>query len=1004
MKDLMSFGKIIFVIIFLVIITILLGVSVEEVKTQSSKNANNNSSVSSPAYDANMPAQVENKITSLISSSDITYKGNGEYKLNVDIEQKVDEIYEALDKTTQGKQTLNYLAGNEEEKKALLVKMIKAEIITQYPDLRKVENMDDPIPNGEIQGVIHFKRVFSTAMPKVKNIEKSSNTSLELDGIVAWGDTYTFGNPSDENDNYPAYLQNLLKKDVHNQGFEGETAEQILYRAGVNGYSFKTSQRFKIGSEAYSQVEFYASIRDDGVPVQGGFEKYDGSTEEKVLECSIGGVRGELTYVNNNKYLFTRADSGEEKTIEDDTDIVIQTSNSYSKCLPIIWIGNNNSSYAGKAYKLVDLYKDLINTIKDIDNYIVIIPRYYNGNQEYSDSEYLAIKTVMENAFGNRCIDLKEEGWSKDAGYDVIAKIVQNKIKELGYEIDSYTEQNSKAGEIQFDGTINAGDEIVLEYIPLGTEEAPVPGTLRWMVEQNDVNIKNAALQYFSLDASGNIVVATWTRKTTIIDSNEDEVPAIPSPGEINYEVELVKFNYKNSISSYTMPFDYLWTFLIMGEDSEFVGNLAGLALDSKIESTLFDELTVVYEVTNETHVEEYYTKVRTVNVLTGSSYEDTTNSGSRSVYYNKYFTIETNKVKYKLTYADVWYLTYKVDGVTPANSYSDPPVAPTKLATTIDTSWREVGSNAVISDVKRIYYTDMERCINQDISKTTTTSGFRYNEGTVSTIEKTDSKVTAQEIQTKQFKEPNFVKYYLYSNGAQTKISSAAQWLFDVLASNRSTASMVDLTKYMLYKATNDKSYGVTEMDFSGFNDEDFGDFGDLEGSGEGSISVSEGEGYWGTYVRGDKEYKLYHQNYYPPDGNKGVGEWATGDTGLCVATAYAIVNSGYGDTRIPPDFWSSSQDSAFCNYTAINPEEVANYLKRNIPVIVFADYSNKYYDSGNHALVLLDISEDGSQVYMVNTWHGGVSGKNAGWIDLNEMISYRNSTGAATFRVIIR
>ena len=273
---------------------------------------------------------------------------------------------------------------------------------------------------------------------------------------------------------------------------------------------------------------------------------------------------------------------------------------------------------------------------------------------------------------------------------------------------------------------------------------------------------------------------------------------------------------------------------------------------------------------------------------------------------------------------------------------------------------------------------------------------GYTYSSGVVSTKEKTDKNYSEEEMETGVFEEPNFIKYYLYASAARNNLSSTYSWLFTALENNPRTESMVDITKYMIYKAT-EKDLGVTDMDFDSYNESDFKDATDFNfdtsdgiigGSGDSSLNVSQGNGYWGTYTnRAGLTFTLYYQNYYPT-GVKG-DEWGTGSDGLCLATAYAIANSGYGDTRTPNNFWGGN--GAVGNYTKIQSSEVKTYLSQGIAVILFGSYGGKYYDVGpTHALILLDISADGSQVYMVNTYRGGNESKNAGWKTLSEMTGY--------------
>ena len=744
-----------------------------------------------------------------------------------------------------------------------------------------------------------------------------------------------------------------------------------------------------------------------------------------------------------------------------------------------------------------------------------------------------------------------------------------------------------------------------------------------WLINNNDVEIQKAALQYFSIDASGNLIVANWNKVTTIVenftDSDGNRDGYVYDDGypttDIQYTIVPSKVNYKDSISQYTMPFDYLWTWLVMGDDTEFVRKLTDLTLNSSIEATLYDELTVVDndvvdELTNgyRTHYKEVSERYEVPEDVTPDMQAPISIGGSTKEWDNVRYEdkknhtkviTETNKIRYRLTYADVWNLTYKVDGVErleykgeegkdsvsfddsttttvgvkkqdieipgnrtnikatifiPEGTQSNIPLvlmchgftgtrngdgdngghfnelgnklaqngiaaititfsgcedsneemtqytlsnmksdmtsainymksnysidstkiglvghsmggrvvsdylignsvsaaalwAPAdgdglsgleflgdystyyetakqnqtvttegnfdvtlskdffdqmsnshpiqcigqfkgKLLAVFDSddrdgnglisantvnavksavssqggTYRELQSNhnfstgegeqieditleflgnafgisisngnsnnnieindlyqktvndvtpypvtwtesgdkrgptrrsdywpkgyVIISTEEQDYTLVKDHVITTIIIK----SGYKYSSGTTSVKEKTDKNYTAQEMESGNFSDPNFVKYYIYSTGVRNNISSIRSWLFEALENNSRTEGLVDITKYMLYKAT-DNDYGVTSMDFSAYNEKDFkdvedmiinnggNDFNDNTGGDSGSPDLGKAEvigvgkfipadnlnsGYYGWYISSfGRTYTLYYQNY---------------------------------------------------------------------------------------------------------------------------------------------
>ena len=701
-------------IFIIIVLLIFLASSSYVLKLIDSSNSNHSSGLGGLNFGGNnnnMNARVENEISSQVSVGNIVSKGNGDYKFNINLDDKVNELYEEFSKSEEGRRKLNYITGTEEEKKELLKDMIRAELITQYPDLRTLSNMNNKVDSDEVQGVIRFKRVLSEpTIRKVASIKKSEDTSIELNGgIVCWGDEFTLGDVEDSSNNYPALLAEKLQKNVYNLGFEGVTSQEIALLAGVDKYTLVTTNEedVTIGKELGSEVTISVSLKkDDNIITQTPFKTFDGSDEKKKLECTINGVDGELTYKEDSgTYIFKRKTEGEEIKISKDSIISLKTQSGYKSAFPIIWIGNGNSyinyKNTGLVKNIVEDCWSLINMATDPDNYIVIIPTHYrdsNGElKKYESNEYDAIKKVFMEEAGfntNQVLDLRDkinDGSEYSVIVDEIEKCMEkNNIKTKISGEYNQNISNSEIIKLSNEYLPSDGTAITLEYIPLGNALEPAPGTLMWLINNDDVEIQKAALQYFSIDASGNLIVANWSKVTTTIenftdaDGNRDGYVydnGYPTT-DVQYTIVPSKVNYKDSTSQYTMPFDYLWTWMVMGDDTEFVRKLTDLTLNSSIEATLYDELTavendVVDELTNgyRTHYKEvsdgyqYYTQeiareteIKTRHLGTSTREWDSVRYEDKKNHTN--IVTETNKIRYRLTYADVWNLTYKVDGV----------------------------------------------------------------------------------------------------------------------------------------------------------------------------------------------------------------------------------------------------------------------------------------------------------------------------------------------------
>ena len=194
-------------------------------------------------------------------------------------------------------------------------------------------------------------------------------------------------------------------------------------------------------------------------------------------------------------------------------------------------------------------------------------------------------------------------------------------------------------GVIQFNRHKSDGTEQLLEYIPLGDENVVNGTTLYGLINQangkdgvSENVIQDARakiLKYFSVDAHGNLIVANWSETITKTISGEYDTEFPGKDAQVDYseedrqninnaeeQIEYKYFphiiNYKSSISKYTMPFNYLWAFLVCGRDEEFISDFADLVLDSKIVISVYDNLTEIEETTIEAYNDSLWKQTKT--------------------------------------------------------------------------------------------------------------------------------------------------------------------------------------------------------------------------------------------------------------------------------------------------------------------------------------------------------------------------------------------------------
>lgn len=344
--------------------------------------------------------------------------------------------------------------------------------------------------------------------------------------------------------------------------------------------------------------------------------------------------------------------------------------------------------------------------------------------------------------------------------------------------------------------------------------------------------------------------VATWNEVTDRVESDD---PDVENYSTTTYNMTTTKINYQELVSAYTMPFDYLWDLLVVSKDQDFVLDLADLVLDSEIEITVHDNLSINTNVNVYTYTEKMKTETTaSVSVIYGSASETVntyTSSGGpwtdeESQNYTTTHTVitKTNTLDIDLTKANVWIVNYTKEFkyTVPENVVTNTendledspyPSSPDEVRAGTDTyghasallaseiaRWTETYEyvdGAVTSVQEKIYYAT----VNKHESITNTLERNTYIAPPKGNVEeKTD----------KNSEEPNFVTLLLKEGNRRAKhhLLENSTLLCDLLLRNDSTSdTFVDLTKYLFYKATGNPNYWDPEkpFDFSIFDPDNF-------------------------------------------------------------------------------------------------------------------------------------------------------------------------------------
>lgn len=472
-------------------------------------------------------------------------------------------------------------------------------------------------------------------------------------------------------------------------------------------------------------------------------------------------------------------------------------------------------------------------------------------------------------------------------------------------------------GVIQFNRHKSDGTEQLLEYMPLGEEDAVNGNTLYGLINQANgeggvsesviKSARNKILNYFSVDVHGNLIVANWSEIITKTISGEYETEYPGRDAQVDYsdkdrqflndveeEIEYKYFthiiNYKSSISKYTMPFNYLWAFLVCGRDEEFVSDLSDIVLDSKIVISVYDNLTEIEETKIDAYNDSLWKQTRTSKrtVVDGSVESESVGSWSTPKrestihkYDINYTKTYTNAIVVAVTDLNIWYMDYHVEytyevvdeGEEKQIQYLEP-IDNEKVLTegeweTVDRKEEPIEFDAR-GNVTKYKVTEKQEktdIMTQHVYTQRTFTSFyhmiqyKYTlNGDPVVKEKTDPKLKEGDEGY-----PNFCTLYLKSQCAMANITGVESWLFTIIEKNSDTVNMLELTKYLLYCATGIK-FGVTSFDFGEiYPMQPVDDIGGGGIGGPGGVGGPGGIGGLGGSVEEQLWFALINTGYSP-------------------------------------------------------------------------------------------------------------------------------------------
>ena len=399
--------------------------------------------------------------------------------------------------------------------------------------------------------------------------------------------------------------------------------------------------------------------------------------------------------------------------------------------------------------------------------------------------------------------------------------------------------------------------------------------------EECESNGKTDILNYFTLDDNSNVIIAilnktieTITTTDENIDINDytstdlDKIDNSTFSKTI-YTVSQTKINYKSAVEKYTMPFQYLWSLLVITEDKDFVMGLADLVNKSQIIIGIYDNNTTVtnsekYTYTNQkrtdTYVElnvkkdlgvtgydteRYWLSSESPNAIEkyNSKYEADYEKSPQTVEYTK--VKDTTTVSTNIDKVDTWIIKSESKNERSESNQINQSDNTTELE---DTTFEETADSPNSSeDNADLLKNEHAKQFEKEVSNYINNKANKKNKKSEVEIKKVECRyftnvidrkietsnstksvkniqtITSKEIKDKpESKEVNFVTLLNKNEKAKSAMVDLSEWLFELLETNTSTLNMEDLTKYFLYIATGD-SYGVKTFDFSIYDETNF-------------------------------------------------------------------------------------------------------------------------------------------------------------------------------------
>ena len=775
----------------------------------------------------------------------IQIKGNSQTGYYLDFVDDIDAKLEALIETL----NTNGAYHNVPDDTEFLKKLLQAEVVTKFP------NLGGEIPEGKsgFQGAIDIKRATpNKEVGEMKNTGQGETTLIETES--SYSDI------------------SLTPKEEEIQSWtEGKSL--ILYN---DAYVY--DEDANIWTKREEDSKYVIIDRDDEVIYTGNYEKVEDKLNNTVvfyIEVKSGDITGHIQSkdidINSSNNTGEESETSDEVASRTTTQVTSRDPTTSREKETVgeegltytvaIAAGHNNSDNLGARSQDEDLIEeDLTIQVAELVEELI--------NEQYENVTVVQTGSTSDNPGGIKVEDRTK--LARDANPDLCIQIhfnasdsaEANGVEVIYKEGDGYSQQlaeiltdsissamglnNRGAGTDMEKSSKSLG--IIENYASSGfpsvvTEGGFLTGNVDAEVIRDDgvekyaQGIVDGIKTYLESDHSGLTATESGTTEiTTSIESRivnmkyvtPEELEDLKTSGDVkeatkyftlnddnklvtltwvqnadgNVEIkENAAMDFRTALQDYHMPFEYLLYYYIDTGYRDFSEKLADIVMDSEIVIALQDNITTTQTIQDtEVKIEADSNEAAEASDL-DHDWEADSSLHSETI-------TEVCTTKIDITYIETWCVkTYK------DNSFSN------KVLNMGDQD------EIIVNVPGQVSYIEGENIVGveQVVSTSFINSGLTDDDGTAIIFRFSESHrdVTTTNRMTNTYEingdtkvegiTNKYVDLYIEENMNQRMQEG---WFFKIVKNNEQTANLLDLTKYLMFLASN-TNYGVTEFDF---------------------------------------------------------------------------------------------------------------------------------------------------------------------------------------------